>query len=636
MILLKLFLTFFKIGAFTFGGGYAMLPFIQEEVLANQWLSASDLVDFIAVSESTPGPFAINIATYVGSHLGTAQFGSVIGGLIGSFCSTLGVVLPSFIIILIVARFFERFKNSKTVKGCMSGLRPAVIGMIASAVVSVGHTALFPDGFSVSALSSYAFICSIIIALITAVLVFKVKLHPIAVILISAVLGIASGYLGLTPSAMAATPSPTATATVMPTASVIPTASATPTVSATPSASATPSVTVSPSPTASATPKPIDVETSVDFDIIMLKHRYTVGDNMVLELYSMDDELLATDTQWVDGSTERLSIHFEVPEYQLGRAFKLRTAGGINYIKYYEKYGGVGGNSITFSTYGYFDENNNYVKENKFIIECDPKHEKAVNVYMPDGSPQSGPRARLIDGVTMIPVRAVAEKLGLDVTYYEKHSSVSCSVGKEEIIFNIGDTNVTACGTDITAPHKICRIDGSVFVPLRTLTDSVGSAVEVYDHGDYLDVLIGQSGLVNKVHKAEIVNGRGLSSDTDYLVWISKHEFKTRVYTGSRYNWKLVKEFPCAIGAPGSETITGTFKYQYRMPSWDYGTYYVGPCLVFYGNYAMHSTLLYYGGGEYDGRVGVKISHGCVRMHPQDINWLDSYLPRNSTVYITE
>ena len=94
MIFLELFLTFLMIGAFTFGGGYAMLPLIQEEVAAKGWIDAASLVDFVAVSESTPGPFAINMATYVGSEM---------GGVLGAACATLGVVLPSFVIFLIVA-----------------------------------------------------------------------------------------------------------------------------------------------------------------------------------------------------------------------------------------------------------------------------------------------------------------------------------------------------------------------------------------------------------------------------------------------------------------------------------------------------------------------------------------------------
>ncbi len=192
MIFLKLFLTFFKIGAFTFGGGYAMLPLISEEVLANGWLESASIVNFIAVSESTPGPFAINIATYIGSVVGR-EFG-ILGAVFGSFCATLGVVLPSFIIILIVARFYEKFKTNKIVAGVMTGLKPAVIGLIGSALIGMATTVFFPMGFSVSVFKTAEFFVSLGIFLLSAVLVFK-KVHPIIIIVISAVLGIISGYM---------------------------------------------------------------------------------------------------------------------------------------------------------------------------------------------------------------------------------------------------------------------------------------------------------------------------------------------------------------------------------------------------------------------------------------------------------
>jgi chromate transporter len=109
MIFLELFLTFFKIGAFTFGGGYAMLPLIQSEALDNGWLTMEELIDFIAVSESTPGPFAINMATFVGTQMGK-DFLGIGGGILGAICATLGVVMPSFIVILCVAKFYQKFK----------------------------------------------------------------------------------------------------------------------------------------------------------------------------------------------------------------------------------------------------------------------------------------------------------------------------------------------------------------------------------------------------------------------------------------------------------------------------------------------------------------------------------------------
>ena len=176
MIYLELFWTFFLIGAFTFGGGYAMLPLIQIEVVNKGWLANEAVVNFIAVSESTPGPFAINMATYVGSEM---------GGILGAACATLGVVMPSFIIILIVAKCYDRFKNSKLVKGAMSGLKPAVIGMIGTAVLSIGRTVFVQPGLLFSAALFAAM----------AVLAFK-KVHPIIIICISAAAGIAAGMLG--------------------------------------------------------------------------------------------------------------------------------------------------------------------------------------------------------------------------------------------------------------------------------------------------------------------------------------------------------------------------------------------------------------------------------------------------------
>lgn len=184
MILLELFLTFFKIGAFTFGGGYAMLPLMQAEVLKNGWATNEEIVNFIAVSESTPGPFAINMATYIGSEM---------GGILGAACATLGVVLPSFIVILIVAKCFEKFKTNRIVAGCMSGLKPAVIGLIAAAVVSIGQTVLFPAGIAFSVFGTLSFWFSVGILVLMAVLAFK-KVHPILIICLSAVLGIALGY----------------------------------------------------------------------------------------------------------------------------------------------------------------------------------------------------------------------------------------------------------------------------------------------------------------------------------------------------------------------------------------------------------------------------------------------------------
>lgn len=197
MNFLELFYTFFMIGAFTFGGGYAMLPLIQEQV-ALRWgelIPSETLINFVAVSESTPGPFAVNMATYVGSVVG-GQSGGVLASIFGSFCATLGVVLPSFIIILIVAKCYDRFKESKAVKGCMTGLKPAVVGLIANAILGVLMTVFFPAGVSLAVFTDVSFYVSAAIFAGMLILAFK-KLHPIAIVCISAALGIGAGYLGI-------------------------------------------------------------------------------------------------------------------------------------------------------------------------------------------------------------------------------------------------------------------------------------------------------------------------------------------------------------------------------------------------------------------------------------------------------
>lgn len=194
MSFLTLFLTFFKIGAFTFGGGYAMLPFIQQEVLAHNWVAEADLINFIAVSESTPGPFAINMATYIGSQVGGAEMGFW-GSILGSLCATLGVVLPSFIVILIVARCYEKYKQSRIVKGCMNGLKPAVVGLIGAAILSVVGEVLFPAGLSAAVFTSPDFYVSVGIFALTCILAFWKKVHPIWLILLSAAIGIGWGYV---------------------------------------------------------------------------------------------------------------------------------------------------------------------------------------------------------------------------------------------------------------------------------------------------------------------------------------------------------------------------------------------------------------------------------------------------------
>jgi chromate transporter len=187
-IYLLLFLEFFKMGALTFGGGYAMIPFIEETVLSHGWMTTRELVDFIAISESTPGAFAVNISTYVGSE---------VGGILGALCATVGLVLPPFIVIILIAKIYDRFKRSTIVQGAMLGLKSTVVGLIGATVLSVGIEIFFSEGINFDVLKTANFYVSLGIFAISLFLLLYKKLNPILIIAISAALGIILGYTGV-------------------------------------------------------------------------------------------------------------------------------------------------------------------------------------------------------------------------------------------------------------------------------------------------------------------------------------------------------------------------------------------------------------------------------------------------------
>ena len=196
MIYLLLFWEYFKIGLFTIGGGYAMLPMVIQVVEKHQWLTTDQLYNFIGVAESTPGPFAINLATFVGTMVGNEQFGFW-GGVLGAVVATFGVVLPSLVIIIIVSKLLERFKTSKHVQGVLYGIRPVVVGLVLSALIGIATNVVLPNvdltDIPSSNLTPFNWVSLIMMCAFLPLSRLKIKgkkLHPIFMILLSAGLGV--------------------------------------------------------------------------------------------------------------------------------------------------------------------------------------------------------------------------------------------------------------------------------------------------------------------------------------------------------------------------------------------------------------------------------------------------------------
>ena len=185
MIFLQLLLTFMKIGVVSFGGGYAMIPLLTDEVLAHGWLTQDQIMNFIAVAESTPGPIAINMATFIGASQ---------AGFFGSVCATLGIVLPSFIIILLIATIIKNLMHFSGVKAFLTGLRPVICGLIvATGLLMVLSVIVGLEKIGQSVHIDYKSLIIFGVVAITHIVYKKLKkktISPILLILLSAVLGV--------------------------------------------------------------------------------------------------------------------------------------------------------------------------------------------------------------------------------------------------------------------------------------------------------------------------------------------------------------------------------------------------------------------------------------------------------------
>ncbi len=190
-------------------------------------------------------------------------------------------------------------------------------------------------------------------------------------------------------------------------------------------------------------------------------------------------------------------------------------------------------------------------------------------------------------------------------------------------------------GTALTLKNPCYKIDGVYYIPLELICEifsvSMRIDTEAPDPNVYVESLI----LETERQYINYVNSAHLTSDTDYLIWVSKANYSVRLFKKSSAGWRFVKEFPCAIGTNSTPTCEGTYKYYQKIAAWYYDDFYVGPVMRFNRGYALHSTLINYNGTMKNDRVKVKISHGCVRLHPADIRYLVDTVPLYTTVHVT-
>ena len=234
----------------------------------------------------------------------------------------------------------------------------------------------------------------------------------------------------------------------------------------------------------------------------------------------------------------------------------------------------------------------------------------------------------------MFPIKEFLSHLGANDFSVDSENQITVTYGKNIVAMHLDSTNAVLNHQNTELSAAPFLLGDIVYAPAETIAKSLGFTFKTDTDGYAMSVYADLP--ENELATEKYVNSKDLPSDTQYLIWVNKSKYTVYVFLGKDKNWREVYSCKCSIGAPDSPTITGVFKYISHEKRWTYDDFYVGPIMRFYGGYAIHSTLLKFDGSDYNNAVGVKNSHGCVRVRPAELDWLVSYVPLKTTVYVSE
>lgn len=377
---------------------------------------------------------------------------------------------------------------------------------------------------------------------------------------------------------------------------------------------------------------------SVILDLSVMPHRLIKYSNAAISL-EIDGKQYQEDFV-ITRDSENIKLEFDVEPYEPGTPMTFKGEYGLSGFVYYDEYIEAG-SGVKANTYSY-EEDGQVIHNNTICMSIDPLYYKDVDLFI-DYKAQTFTEPVFLceDDYAYVPILELATALGVpEAKYFPEYNCVRLATNEKELIFFLDSKKYTVDGEEFETDCDTSFVGSTIFAQLRPFAEVFGCEIGFTDEGNKYNVNLSQSSVVEEYNryifgKEYVINTKNISSDTEYLIWVSKSEFTVRVYKGSKNNWEFVDGFLCAIGAPGTPTCEGTYKYYQYQKMWPYSGYYCGPVMRFNGGYAIHSTLIRYNGVPYDNRVGVRISHGCVRLRPENINWLASTIPLYTTVHIT-
>ncbi len=350
---------------------------------------------------------------------------------------------------------------------------------------------------------------------------------------------------------------------------------------------------------------------------------------VVLGIQDANGNLIDTKVGDVRKTNLNFDIYFNVPEYKAGDTFYIVLGSGAKGLCY---------NGVTQDRHLVdikTDENGKLI--NEFSVEIEPAWNKEAVIYFCMETCVKY-ETRIVNDEVFV-TYDLLDALGIKHTFTDGEKptlNLKSQLYSYSAQLFMNDANAyfgNELKTLSTAPYLE---NGKPFIPLKEVAIYFACDYKLKSLSQYMDeVYLSPSAYTEIGKNIHYVNSRDLTSKTDYLIWISKGNYKVYVYKGTNRNWRFVKALDCAIGAPNTPTIEGVFEYFKWQPKWTYEKFYCGPIMRFYNGYALHSTLIKYNGTPYDNRVGVKISHGCVRIRPEGIKWLSGYIPIGTTVAVT-
>ena len=378
-------------------------------------------------------------------------------------------------------------------------------------------------------------------------------------------------------------------------------------------------------------------KTTVEIDVHIGRIENFKVCNAEMALFNASNEQLGVLNVEIDATDVTKTLPFVVDEYTAGEEFYVAVLNNVDCVEYESEFYGIN-SKILLKTYcDYLDENSQLVKGNKFDITVYPLEQQKISFKNNSRSYKADHPIKMVDGNCMISLVDVMNIFDLwkDKTSFDNATGKLVIYGEDKNIEMTLWSNDASDGEAVALATPPIRINSLMYVPLRFTCEALGAKVNAsYENGVLnVDVVTSKSPFPQK---DAFINSQNIDSKTNYLIWIDKSDFAVTVFEGSKNNWRAISSYPCSIGKPSTPTVTGQFEYFSKEKRWSYPGYYCGPVMRFYKGYAMHSTLVRYDGTDYDGRVGMMISHGCIRMKPADIQYLWDTIPLYTRVYVTE